>query len=312
MPILKAASCKLVSIFVLLIIMAAPSTAQYTDHHRGDVDARTAVRGAELESRLRDAIEGYGDAVIAVAVVDPSTETAISIRGDRLFHAASTMKVAVMIEAFRRSDEATMSLSDSLVVENRFRSIVDGSIFSIEDDSDDAIYERLGTQMSVEDLIEQMITVSSNLATNLLIDRLGADAVQSTIDRMGVRHMRVLRGVEDLKAYDRGMNNVATADDLALLLDAIRRGSTESADEMVEVLLRQEFNEMIPSGLPEGVRVAHKTGSITGINHDAAIVFPVDGEPYVIVILTEGFDDHASSARAGAEIARMVHEALRP
>ena len=268
----------------------------------------------DLESRLRAITERFVDAVIAVAVIDPSTGTSVSIHGDRVFHAASTMKVAVMIEAFRQAEEGTLSLDDSLLVENRFRSIVDGSIYSIEDDSDDVIYGRLGTRMSIGDLVEQMITVSSNLATNLLIDRFGADAVQQTIEKMGVRNMRVLRGVEDLRAYERGMNNVATADDLALQLEAIRTGtavSTGAAAEMRDVLLRQRFNEMIPAGLPEGARVAHKTGFITGIDHDAAIVYPEMGESYVLVVLTEGFENAAESRRAGAEIARVVHEALR-
>ncbi len=271
-------------------------------------------RTAQLESRIGELAGRYGDAVIAVTLIDPSTGTRMSLQGDRLFHAASTMKVAVMIEAFRQADESTISLADSLLIENRFRSIVDGSIYSIEDDSDDVIYHRLGTRMSVRDLIEQMITVSSNLATNLLIDHLGADAVQRTIDEMGVRQMRVLRGVEDLKAFDQGMNNVATSDDLALLLEAIRNGeavSAEASSEMMEILLRQQFNDMIPTGVPADVAVAHKTGFITGIHHDAAIVDPVGGESYVIVILTEGFDDHETSARVGADVARSVHETLR-
>lgn len=290
-------------------------------HHTGALPGRV-VRGpgwaprrtAQLESRIREMTESYGDAEIAVTVIDASTGTRISLQGDRVFHAASTMKVATLIEAFRQAEEGAISLSDSLRVENRFRSILDGSIYSIEDDTDDAIYGRLGTRMSIRDLIGQMVSVSSNLATNLLIDHLGAAAIQGTIDRVGVRHMRVLRGVEDLKAYERGMNNVATSEDLALLLEAIRTGtavSAEASTEMMEVLFKETFNEMIPRSLPADVRVAHKTGFITGIDHDAAIVYPKRGESYVVVILTEGFDDHASSRRAGAEIARIIHEELR-
>ena len=291
---------------------ASGSAARASESPRRSVAAEPT--GGDLESRLRAITQRYDDAVIAVSVIDPSTATHISIHGDRIYHAASTMKVAVMIEAFRQAEEGTISLHDSLLVENRFRSIVDGSIYSIEDDSDDVIYGRLGTRMSIRDLIEQMITVSSNLATNLLIERLGADAVQQTIEEMGVRKMRVLRGVEDLKAYERGMNNVATAEDLALQLEAIRTGtavSPEADSEMRDVLLRQQFNDMIPEGLPEGVRVAHKTGFITGIDHDAAIVYPKSGESYVLVVLTEGFPNSAESRRIGAEIARVVHEALR-
>ena len=224
------------------------------------------------------------------------------------------MKVPVMIEVFRQAEAGRLALDDSLEVENAFRSIVDGSPYRIEDDSDDAIYERLGGKMAVRDLVYQMITVSSNLATNLLIGHVGADSVQQTIERLGTDTMRVLRGVEDIKAYRQGLSNTATAADLARLLEAIMQGravSPQADAAMVEVLLDQRFNTMIPAGLPEGARAAHKTGWITAIHHDAAIVYPEEGAPYVLVILTEGIEDEKESAALGAEVARLVHEALR-
>lgn len=246
---------------------------------------------------------------------DPKTSTAYDCNAERLYHAASTMKVPVMIEVYRQAEAGRFALDDSLLVENAFRSIVDGSPYSIEDDSDDAIYEALGTRMAIRDLVYNMITVSSNLATNLLIDFVSADSVQATAERLGIRHMRVLRGVEDIKAFRQGLNNTATAADLATLLDALRQGeavSPEADCAMVGVLLDQRFNDMIPAGLPEGVRAAHKTGWITGIHHDAAIVYPEQRPPYVLVVLTEGIEDEAISARLGAAIARTVHAALRP
>lgn len=168
--------------------------------------------------------------------------------------------------------------------------------------------------MSVRDLVYQMITVSSNLATNLLIDFISADSVQATSERLGTTTMRVLRGVEDIKAYQQDLSNSATATDLATLLDALRRGaavSPEADSAMVAVLLDQQFNEMIPAGLPADTRVAHKTGWITEIHHDAAIVYPAQDEPYVLVILTEGIVEEKASAALGAAITRLVHQALR-
>jgi len=219
------------------------------------------------------------------------------------------------IHLYRQAALGRFSLDDSLLVENAFRSIVDGSAYSIEDDSDDSIYERLGQQMSIRDLVYQMITVSSNLATNLIIDYVSADSVQATCERLGTTTMKVLRGVEDIKAYRQDLSNSATATDLAVLLDALRRGaavSPEADRAMIDVLLDQQFNTMIPAGLPEGARAAHKTGWITRIHHDAAIVYPEQGEPYVVVVLTEGIDDENASAALGAEIARTVHATLRP
>lgn len=278
------------------------------------VHAQPTAMQSRLDAALTPLLDAHPDATVAIAVRDPATRTDYRLRGDRLFHAASTMKVPVMIEVFRQAETGRIGLDDSLEVRNAFRSIVDGSTFSIEDDSDDAIYERLGQRMSVRDLVYQMITVSSNLATNLLIDHLVADTIQQTIERMGVEHMRVLRGVEDIKAYRQGLSNTAAADDLALLMEALMQGkavSEAASREMIDVLLDQQFNTMIPAGLPGDVRVAHKTGWITRIHHDAAIIYPPEQAPYVLVVLTEGIDDEKVSARLGADIAAAVHAVLR-
>ena len=270
---------------------------------------------ASLHETLEALLAQHPEATVAVAVRDAQTGTTLDLNGDRSFHAASTMKIPVMIEVYRQAALGRFSLDDSLLVENKFRSIVDGSAYRIEDDSDDAIYERLGQRMALRDLVYQMITVSSNLATNLIIDFVSADSVQATCERLGTTTMQVLRGVEDLKAFRQGLSNSATAADLAVLLDALRRGDAVSplADRaMIDVLHDQQFNTMIPAGLPEGARAAHKTGWITRIHHDVALVYPEQGEPYVLVILTEGIDDENTSAALGAEIARTVHAALRP
>ena len=268
----------------------------------------------DLAAAIEKLCARYPGATVAVALRDDQTGIRLDRNADRLFHAASTMKVPVMIEVYRQAEQGRFSLDDSLEVRNAFRSIVDGSPYRIEDDADDVIYQHLGEKMPVRDLVFQMITVSSNLATNLLIEFVSADSVQAAIERLGTQKMQVLRGVEDGPAYRKGLNNTATAADLALLLDRLRRGQAvfEKADrEMIDVLLAQQFNEMIPAGLPKGTRAAHKTGWITAIRHDAAVVFPERGEPYVLVILTEGFSDANEADLLGAEITRMVHKALR-
>lgn len=267
-----------------------------------------------LRKKIESIISEYPHATVAVSVRDASTRTILDILPDRSFHAASTMKVPVQIEAWRRARNTGLSMDSTLEVKNSFRSIVDGSLFSIQDDSDDVIYEQLGERMTISELIYQMITVSSNLATNLLIDFFGADSIQKTVDSLGAPGMRVLRGVEDLKAYELGLSNSTTAPALASLLEAISLGkAVDSASDsnMVEVLFDQAFNEMIPAGLPPDVRVAHKTGQIAQIHHDAAIVYPPDSPPYILIILIEGVEDDTESAALGAAIAQTVHTALR-
>lgn len=267
-----------------------------------------------LEDEVQSIISEYPDATVAVAVRDASSQTTLDILSDRSFHAASTMKVPVMIEVWKRVQAGRLNLDSTLEIQNSFRSIVDGSQYSIEEDTDDAIYERLGGYMTISELVYQMITVSSNLATNLLIDFLDAESIQATVDSLDAPGMRVLRGVEDLKAFDLGLSNSTTARALATLMEAISQGRAvgETSDSrMVDVLLDQEFNEMIPAGLAEGTSVAHKTGQITRIHHDAAIIYPPNAPAYVLVILIEGLDDENDSAALGASITRTVHAALR-
>ncbi len=268
-----------------------------------------------MAESIRQILSEYPDATVAISVRDLGSGFAFDLNPDRVFHAASTMKVPVMIEVFRQVEAGHLSLEDSIPVVNEFKSIVDGSLFSMDigEDSDGDIYGAIGKNATVGWLVERMITVSSNLATNILIDLVNADSVQATIERLGTKTMHVYRGVEDIKAFDLGLNNTATSEDLATLLVAIARGEavSETADAaMVEILAMQQFNRMIPAGLPDGTRVAHKTGSITKINHDAAIVYPADREPYVLVILTEGIEGKEISADLGARIATRVHSSL--
>ena len=166
--------------------------------------------------------------------------------------------------------------------------------------------------MSVRELVDRMITRSSNLATNAVIAVIGAERANATARALGARRMNVLRGVEDTKAYGAGRNNTTTARDLAALLVALERGDAASpahTDSMRSILLRQEFNDRIPAGLPRGTRVAHKTGEITAVAHDAAIVYPSGGRaPYVLVVLTRGVRDTNASAALAADISRLVYE----
>lgn len=207
------------------------------------------------------------------------------------FHAASTMKVPVMIGAFQQVRQKKFSLMDSIVVHNHFKSIVDDSDYSLSetDDSDTAIYKMLGQKMSIYDIVFRMITMSSNLATNMMIEKVGAKHVMKSMHKLGTKDMKVLRGVEDSKAYAKGLNNTTTAYDLMLLMEAIANGkavNNDASKQMVDILLQQHYNEEIPKLLPADVKVAHKTGWITDIRHDAAIVYLPDGRKYVLVLLS--------------------------
>jgi beta-lactamase class A len=235
-----------------------------------------------------------------------------SSRGDDVFHAASTMKIPVMIELFHQVREGKVKLSDSLPIKNEFHSLVDGSVFTLKaaDDSETDLYKAVGQARTLDQLCDLMVTVSSNFATNLLIQKLGIDNIRATVNSLHADGMDIKRGVEDQKAFDKDLNNTTTARGLATLLVAIANGKAvdeESSAKMVEILERQKFNEGIPAGVPPGIRVAHKTGEITKIHHDAGIVYAP--RPFVVVVLVRGIEDFKQSGMLIADVTRDLYRA---
>jgi beta-lactamase class A len=285
--------------WVLLLILS--SSARPPDPGLG------ARIHALIESQARPAVE------VGLVLMPLDGRGAVMIEPDKVFHAASTMKVPVMIELFRQAKAGRLRLDDPLPIVNDFHSIVDGSVYHlrVDDDSDAEVYKAVGKTMTLRALCEAMITVSSNLAANLLIERLGVENIRATVARLGATGMNVRRGVEDQKAFDQGLNNTTTARGLAVLLQKLARGKAVDARsdaEMVAILERQRFNDGIPAGLPEGTPVAHKTGTITKIHHDAAIVY--GRRPYVLVILVRGIPDQKESAALMAAISKEVWSAV--
>jgi beta-lactamase class A len=279
---------------------------------RSPAPAPTPATVSELRTRLESRIRAQAGAEVAVWFHDLERGDSLAIGADVSFHAASTMKLPVMIELFRRVDAGRLSLDQTLRLENRFTSIVDGSPFTLDpgSDSDSAAYTRIGAPVTLRELNERMITRSSNLATNAIIQLLDARQVNATARALGATSINVLRGVEDSKAFAQNLNNTTTAHDLGVLLAGLERHSVASAascDAMRAVLLRQEFNDQIPAGLPPGTKVAHKTGSITATWHDAAIVYPARRGPYVLVVLTRKIPKEADGARLIADLSREVY-----
>ncbi len=272
--------------------------------------ARPTVE-SPARAQVEELIHASGAEVgLAFQMLDGSQE--LFLNADLPFHAASTMKVPVMIELFAQAHAGKLSLDDPLMIHNQFRSLVDGSPYTLDagDDSDADIYKAIGTTWTLRQLCEAMITRSSNLATNLIIEKIGVDNIRARVHSLDADGMQVLRGVEDNKAFQKGMNNTTTARGLLVLLKAIaenRAGDPASCAEMLAILKRQTFNEAIPAGLPPGTGVAHKTGEITGVHHDAAIVYA--RHPFVLVILVRGINDRDKSSAVIANLTRAVYTA---
>jgi beta-lactamase class A len=260
-----------------------------------------------------DSIIAATEGTFAVAFKDLQTGEMFLRNDTSEFHAASTMKTPVMIEVYRQARQRKFSLDDSLLVLNAFKSIVDSSVFALDiaSDSDDSLYQKIGRKLPMRTLLHAMITVSSNLATNLLVDLVGAKNVTETMRTMGTKHLRVLRGVEDQKAYDAGLNNVTTASDLMVVFEQIageKVVSKKASREMTAILCDQRFNEMIPGQLPKNVKVAHKTGSFNGVQHDSGFVILPDGRKYILVVLSKNLKDAKKAIAAIASISKILYD----
>ena len=246
----------------------------------------------ELQARFAELQSRSGAAALAVSIADLETGADFHYHADRWFHAASTIKVAILVGVFGAIHRGDLLPQSRVHVRNRFLSAYDGSPYRVrlDRDANPDVHREVGRTLRVSELAEAMITTSSNLATNLLLDLVGLDILQRTIDSFGLDGIDLRRGVEDEKAFEHGINNRVTANGLVGLLRLIgeeRAFSPVLSRQMLGVLLGQQFKSGIPAGLPRDARVAHKTGEISTIAHDAGLIFLPDRRPYALAVLTE-------------------------
>ena len=244
---------------------------------------------ASIKAQIQDVIRDE-EAVYSVAFKRYDIGQILKIDADRIMHAASTMKLPVMMRLMEMVEKGELALDRPITIKNRFKSIVDGSEYEIDEDSDQSLYGKVGKQLPLIEVMELMIVRSSNLATNLLVELAGPDEIMALMKRIGARNIKVLRGVQDLKAYEAGLSNECSAAAMLTVLDAVLDPayfSATSRKTMMDILYKQEFHDMIKPGLPKGSRVANKPGSISTVSHDAAIVDLPDGGRFLLVIFTQ-------------------------
>jgi beta-lactamase class A len=270
---------------------------------------------SSLRDRLAELEERSRALALAVAMYDMESGLEFRYRSDRWFHAASTIKLAVLLGVFAAFHHGKLLPQSRLHVRNRFRSAYDGSSFRVlsERDADSQIQAAVGKTMRIIELATHMIVRSSNLATNLLLDLLGLEFLQKVIDDYQLAGIDLRRGVEDELAFEHGINNRVTADGLVQLLRLIAEESAftpELSRSMLAILHDQEFRSGIPAGLPATARVAHKTGEISTIAHDAGIVYLPKRKPYVVAILTEWDPETTGRSPTIAAASYMIYEHL--
>ncbi|HEX3534556.1 MAG TPA: serine hydrolase [Gemmatimonadaceae bacterium] len=279
-------------------------------------ESPTAARERVLQTKIETIEKESGAKAIAVALHDAETGLELHYKADRWFHAASTIKVPILLGVFAAIDRGELLPHSRVHVRNRFLSVVESVPFRVESgrDANSAVHNAIGKMMRVDELAYHMITTSSNLATNLLLGVIGPDAVNRTLKELDVDDgIDLKRGVEDELAFEKGINNMVTADGLLRILVLLSEGKAFSpalSRRMMDILHGQEFNQGIPARLPKGARVAHKTGEISTIAHDAGVVYLPKRKPYVLVILTEWDPEGTGRSRTIAAISHTIYEFL--
>ncbi len=235
-----------------------------------------------------------------VSVCCLELDGAVLLAGDehRRYYAASTMKLPLMIELFRAADVGALDLSQPVEVTTTFHSVHDGSPYVLAaDDIDAELAARAGDQLPVRDLVESMITKSSNEATNLLFPLVNVGSLAATLAELGATDTVVQRPIGDRFAESTGVTNLVSAADLARLLVAIgtdRAATPAGCREMLAVLCRQRHRDGIPSVLPAQAVTAGKNGWVDDHLHDAALVYPPDAPAYALAVATSGMTNDDS------------------
>jgi beta-lactamase class A len=272
------------------------------------------MNNADLEGKIKEKI-GKCDGEVAVAFKRLDIiSNPILINADHIFHAASTMKTPVMLQIIKLIEGKKLRLEDKVLVKNVFKSIVDSSDYSLSlaDDSDDVLYKKIGQYSTIEDLVYLMMTVSSNLATNLLIELCGPENIMQTLENNNIGGIKILRGVEDNLAFKAGLNNTTTAMGMLQLFEYLDGYSNQETKAlMMKILLEQKFKDIIPAQLPKNVIVAHKTGSITGVQHDTGIVYLADGKKYILILLSKNLKNEKEGIKILSDISKLIYDFVK-
>jgi len=275
-----------------------------------------AVRERALRKEIETIEKESGAMAVSIALHDTETGFELHHNAERWYHAASTIKVPILLGVFAAIDRGELLPHSRVHVRNRFLSIVEGVPFRVESgrDANSAVHNAIGKMMRVDELAYHMITTSSNLSTNLLLGVIGPEAVTRTLRELDVEDgIELRRGVEDELAFEAQVNNRVTADGLLRILVMLSEGKAFSpalSRRMMDILHGQEFNQGIPARLPKGARVAHKTGEITTVAHDAGVIYLPKRKPYALVILSEWDPAVAGRSRTIAAISHLIYESL--
>lgn len=253
----------------------------------------------KLHNEIRKTILAF-DGEAGIYIKDMKTGVSVGLNEDKYFPSASIVKIPIMVCVFQAVEDGNLKFDQQLILKRTYKAKGAGKLK----------YFHAGRKFSVSELVELMITESDNTATNMLADALGFNYINWLLEKKYKLDItRMHRNVMDLKLRRRGIENYTTAKEIGLILEKIYRGKIVSKDaskEMLNILLKQTVNDRIPRYLPQEFSVAHKTGLLRGICHDAGIVF-ADKTDFVVCVLTSDFKSTKLAKKFIAEVAYRTY-----
>ena len=257
--------------FLFLLATASAQMAPNT------AAAKQQLLWQKLESTISD-VDRDLNGVLGVAVLDLKDGRKFLLHSDEVFPQASSIKIAVLAELYRQAQAGKMKLTDLYTVQ--------ASDLVADSDIMNGLTPGV-TRITLRDLATMMVAVSDNSATNVLIDRVGMESVNSLMDSLSLSHTRLRRKMMDLKAAGEGRENISTPEEMMALLEAMYRGKVLNAEMTGDFfkMLSTHKESFIPRDLPEGLKIANKPGELEGVRNDSGVVF-VENRPYVICVMT--------------------------
>ena len=265
---------KYLACFALLLAVCAAQTPRSQPAPSAE---KRQVLWQKLEAAIHD-VDQHLDGVMGVAIEDLTTGEQFFLHENEVFAQASSIKIAVLANLYLQAQQSKLKLSDLYTVQAS----------DLVPDSDIMNGLTPGvTRVTLRDLATMMVAVSDNSATNVLIDRVGMENVNSMLDSLGLAHTRLRRKMMDLEAAKQGRENISTPREMLMLLGAVYRGKLLNKEMTADFfkMLSTNKNSWIPRDLPADVKVADKPGALEAVRNDSGIVF-VEGRPYVICVMT--------------------------
>lgn len=248
------------------------------------------------------ALLGQLEGRAALYLEDLTSGDLFTVNPERVFPSASTIKIPLLAAVLRAAAEGDFNLDDEITIDPVNRVGGCGVLSQLHP----------GLRPTIRDLATLMIIQSDNTATNQLIDLVGMENVNALSRELGLKHTVLQRKMMDFEAARAGRNNFTSAGDLGRLLKLLVEGqvvSPEVSSTIIDIMKRQQLRNKLPAYLPEDTIIAHKTGDLPNLEHDAGIFFLPD-RTYILVVLTDQLVTNSAGIETIGRISEVVYRSL--